>query len=295
MSIDIFIHIDLAIPSSFTTNLSSNMQRSFAVSLVSRAAAIFGVDKIYIYPDPLNQDRQTSREVQKLLSYLITPPYLKKSLFHKDKTLGYVGALPPVKLNIFKEKVMIRDMVFPDYRVGMLIGRSKGGSYLYDVGLDKLVAVKSDVKPRSTALVKIVKNSEKYLIGEIVSERESDELKLYSGYRVIRLKESLPTFLRRYRGVKIGLSRYGSYVGDIDVHMLKRMIVERGRYILVFGAPDYGLVDILNYYGLTPEDIFDYFLNLVYHQNVETIRIEEAVIMGLSILDFIYNAGRFER
>jgi len=205
--------IDVAIPTSFT---------------VARAAAIYGVDRIFIYPDPLNQDRTTYKDVVTLLRYLITPPYLKKTIFSRERSLSYAGALPPVKLDIFREKVAIKDLEYPEYRVGLLIGRSGGGGYLYEVGLDKPVLVR-DSKPPRIAMIEITKNSEKYLIGRVVNTDEALELDLYQGFRVSRLKESLPTFLDRYEGLKIGLSRYGDYIGDIDPVELRGRALRTGR------------------------------------------------------------------
>ncbi len=284
------VYFDLAIPTSFTTNLSSSMQRSFAVSLLSRAAAIYGVDRIYVYPDPLSQDRSTFKEVIKLLRYLITPPYLKRILFERDKSLSYVGALPPVKLKLFKEKVNIKDLQYPEYRVGLLVGRSGGGAYLMDVGLDKYVAIKADKRPRQLSIVRITKNAEKFLVGEIVTDEELEESQLYKGYTVTRLKESLPTLLERYSGLKIGLSRYGEYIGSVEKSRLKRDLERSGRVLLVLGAPEYGLREILNHYGIEPKEVFDYFLNLVYDQEVETIRVEEAVLIGLALMDYILHS-----
>ncbi len=283
--------IDVAIPTSFTTNLSSNMQRSFAVSLVARSAAIYGVDRIFIYPDPLNQDRTVYKDVITLLRYLITPPYLKKVIFSRDRSLSYAGALPPVKLELFREKVAIKDLEYPEYRVGLLVGRSGGGGYLYEVGLDKPVLVR-DSKPPRIALIEIIKNSEKYLIGRVLDMDEASDLDLYQGFKVSRLKESLPTFLDRYEGLKIGLSRTGDYIGDIDPRELRSRAVDVGRLLLVLGAPEYGLNEILGHYDVDPRNVFDYYINLVHRQRVETIRMEEALLIALAIFDYILGSGR---
>ena len=281
------MEIDVAIPSSFTENLSSLMQRSFAVANLARAAACFGVNTIYIYPDPLSRDRYTYKEVIRLLRYLITPPYLKKEMFGRDPILAYVGALPPLKLKIFKEKKPIRELDFPEYRVGYYLGKKRSHNYLFDVGLDKLVVVRGEKPPR-IAIVKIVKNLEKYLLGEIVSIDEAKSLGLYKGYKVVRYRGSIVNLLKKYPGTKIGLSKYGKYIGEINVEQFKKTLKSSEKIMLVFGSHSYGLIEILKYYEIDP-DIFDYFLNLVYEQKVDTIRIEEALWIGLSIVSFIIN------
>ena len=280
---------DIAIPSSFTENLSSTLQRSFAVSNLARAAACFGVRRIYIYPDPLSTNRTTYKDVVKLLKYLVTPPYLKKMLFEFEDSLAYVGALPPVKLPLFQEKVRIKDIEYPIYRVGYTFARKRGDVYLIDVGLDKPVAVKGR-RPPPIAMVKIVKNAQKYLIGELVEDDEVREKGLYKGYSVLRSRESIVSLLRKYRGVKIGLSRYGDYIGSLNLSKIKEDIVDKGKSLLVLGSHSYGLREILSYYSVEPEDLFDYYINLVFDQKVETIRVEEAVWIALSIMDFIVNS-----
>lgn len=284
------VEFDIAIPSSFTENLSSKMQRSFAVSNLARATACFGVRRIYIYPDPLSRDRAIYKEVIKLLRYLITPPYLKKMLFEFEDTLAYVGALPPIKLHLFQEKVRIKDIKYPIYRVGYTFAKKRGGVYLVDVGLDKPVAIKGE-SPSPVSIVKIVKNSKKHLIGELVDENEIKDQCLYPGYTVIRSRENMVNLIKRYGGVKIGLSKYGDYIGNINTLNLRKSINRKGKVLLVLGSHSYGLREILNYYKIEPEELFDYFLNIVYSQNVETIRVEEAVWIALSIMDYIVNSN----
>lgn len=284
------LEFDIAIPSSFTENLSSTMQRSFAVSNLARAAACFGVRRIYIYPDPLSTNKTVHKDVAKILKYMIVPPYLKKVLFEFDDSLAYVGALPPVKLSLFQEKVRIKDIKYPIYRVGYTFARKRGDVYLLDVGLDKPVAVRGR-RPPTIALVKIVKNARKYLIGEVVDDDEAREKGLYKGYSVLRSKESIVSLIKKYKGVKIGLSRHGEYIGNLDLSKMREDIVSKGRSILVLGSHSYGLKEILGYYNVKQEDIFDYYINLVFDQKVETIRVEEAVWIALSIMDFIVNSN----
>jgi len=284
------VEFDIAIPSSFTENLSSRMQRSFAVSNLARASACFGVKRIYIYPDPLSRNRTIYKEVIKLLRYLITPPYLKKTLFEFEDVLAYVGALPPIKLHLFEEKVRIKDIKYPIYRVGYTFAKKRGELYLVDVGLDKPVAIKGE-RPPSICIVKIIKNSPKYLIGELVDDNEVKDKGLYTGYTVIRSKENIVSLTKRYRGVKIGLSKYGDYIGNVGILNLRKLVHERGRILLVLGSHSYGLKEILNYYKIEPKELFDYFLNIVYSQKVETIRIEEAIWIALSIMDYIVNSN----
>ncbi|MEM0057146.1 MAG: putative RNA uridine N3 methyltransferase, partial [Candidatus Geothermarchaeota archaeon] len=95
----------IGLPSSFTSNLTSLIQRSYETALIARAASIFGIDTILIYEDPLFKgSKESLRQVIKLLKYMNTPPYLRKDLFQLDKDLSYVGILPPLRTPLHKEK-----------------------------------------------------------------------------------------------------------------------------------------------------------------------------------------------
>jgi len=105
---------------------------------LARAAGIFGVDNIFVYHDPIYHDPEVEKQVIKILRYLAAPPYLKKSIFKRDRDLAYVGMLPPLTLDSHKKWVAIKDLEYPEYRIGYVLGR-KAGRYIVDVGLDKPV------------------------------------------------------------------------------------------------------------------------------------------------------------
>jgi len=280
------IDIDIAIPSSYTLNLSSLTQRTFVLSFLARSAGIFGVRNIYVYHDPINYLPEVEKQIIKILRYLSIPPYLKKTLFKIDRDLAYVGMAPPLTLSSHKKWIAIKDLEYPEYRIGYLIGR-RSGRYLIDVGLDKPVAIKEKPK-RKLVVVEINKSTSKYLVGRLLNEDEYKEIDFYPGYNVKRLKTSIITFLRKYEGCKICLSRYGDYIG-IKLNALRYSLAKYDKIMLILGSYGYGLYEIFQYYNIDPENVCDYIINLVYKQRVETIRVEEAALIGLSIFDLIRN------
>jgi len=277
--------IDLAIPSSYTLNLQSLTQRSFSVGLLARAAGIFGVDNIFVYHDPIYHDPEIEKQVIKILRYLAAPPYLKKSVFKRDRDLAYVGMLPPLTLDSHKKWIAIKDLKYPEYRIGYVLGR-KAGRYIVDVGLDKFVAIRET--PRSSIVfVEIIKSTSKYLIGRLLSRDECKEKDFYPGYSVRRLRVNLISFLDKYSGCKICLTRYGEYIGERYSDIKDEIYSTYERIILLLGSYEYGLDRIFEYYNLSLDDVCDYKINLVYKQRVETIRVEDAAMIGLSIFDLM--------
>lgn len=274
------MRISIAIPSSFTANLDSLIQRTYAAAQIARFCSIYRVNNIYVYRDPLDIDQESYRQVIKIMRYLGTPPYLRKILFPIDRDLSYVGIAPPVNLDIYREWRAIKDLELPEIRLGTPTGYTREGTIL-DVGLDKPVLVGGKLVMGRVYAVRIDKITSKYLRGSLVT---SD---VYIGYRVVKVRESLPSFLSRYKGLKIGTSKYGVLYHEIRDDLF-RDLYNVGDVLLVFGSYGYGLIDILRHYDLEPNDVFDYFINLVTNQGTDTIRVEEAVAIALSTLRTLY-------
>jgi len=275
------LEIDIFIPTSFTSNLPSLIQRTLSIASIARAAAIFGVDTIYIYPDPLERDPTARKQIIKILRYLNTAPYLRKYLFSLDRDLEHVGLAPPLRTPLHKEKVPIKDLDLPDYREGVVL-RSVMDKSVVDVGLDKEVLVNKKFHRGKHVLVKITKVSSKYLHGEVVDRGETP---IYPGYKVVNVKVKLPEFLRKYDGKIIFTSRKGESIEKLSSKI--KEVLSRGRVGLVFGGPRYGVFEILEYYNSSPYDYSDIVVNVVPNQNVATIRVEEAVIITLSIFNYL--------
>ncbi len=72
----------IAIPASIISDTPHLREKTSKIGLIGRAAAIFRVDEIIVYPDnpKANQVRDLDF-ISLLLSYLETPQYLRKRLF----------------------------------------------------------------------------------------------------------------------------------------------------------------------------------------------------------------------
>src|SRR5207249_10544130 len=65
---------------------------------VSRALGTFRVEEVIIYRDRAGPeiDREV-KLIEKMLTYIETPQYLRKHLFKMDPDLQYAGTLPPLR------------------------------------------------------------------------------------------------------------------------------------------------------------------------------------------------------
>ena len=268
------------IPSSFTSNLTSQLQKTLSISLVARSAAIFGVENIYIYPDPLVRDPDSRRLIPKILRYMNMAPYLRKKYFKLDRDLEYVGLLPPLRTPLHREKIPISKLSLPEYREGIVLYVKRNKSII-DVGLDKDLVVDEKLRRGMHVYVEITKDAANYLHGRVI---DREEVPVYPGYRVVNVKTKLPKLLDEYEGKLIFTSRKGRLITEY-AEEVKKEIGER--VALVFGGPSYGLFEILDYYGLSPYSYSDLVINFAPGQKVATIRMEEAVMISLSILRYL--------
>src|SRR4030067_2372170 len=88
----------IAIPASVILDTPHLREKTAKVGLIGRAAAIFRVNEIIVYPDnpKVNQSREMEL-IAALLAYMETPQYLRKRLFKLEPRLQFAGILPPLR------------------------------------------------------------------------------------------------------------------------------------------------------------------------------------------------------
>ena len=90
--------LSIAIPASVISDTPHLREKTSKIGLIARAAAIFRVNEILLYPDNLKVDQSRDlRFIALLLNYLETPQYLRKALFKLEPDLQYAGILPPLR------------------------------------------------------------------------------------------------------------------------------------------------------------------------------------------------------
>lgn len=276
----------IAIPASVVSDTPHLREKTSKIGLIGRAAAIFKVEEIIIYPDNLNLNQTSEMNlVSTLLAYMETPQYLRKRLFKIRSELRYAGILPPLRTPHHPLNRKVKNLKVGEYREGVTISNTAGGT-LVDIGVEKLALISNrQLLPGRRVTVKVVKVNRQVEID--LAKRE--EIAEYWGYKVIIEKNSFSKLVKCGGfDLTIATSKYG-----IPFHAVAQKIFEKWvqakRILIAFGAPSEGLYEIVRREGSNLNDIVDFVVNTIPKQGTETVRTEEAVVASLAVLNSHFN------
>lgn len=271
--------LSIAIPSSLVSEIPHLREKTAVIGQVGRAAAIFRVDDIYIYPDGSPE----AQLIRLILSYMETPQYLRRRLFRKRPELRYVGVLPPLRTPHHPLESRAARLRKGEFREGVVVAEA-GGAFLVDVGVEKpLRATGRAPSIGGRATVKVTETQPE-LRGRFVGRGEVD---LYWGYGVHINRQGLGKLaLSREFDLTVATSRLGQPYPKIEGHLRARW-TEAESVLIAFGSPRRGLGEILSREGLTLEEAFHFTMNTIPRQGCETVRTEEAVYATLALLNLL--------
>ncbi|KAL0323567.1 UNVERIFIED_CONTAM: putative methyltransferase C9o [Sesamum angustifolium] len=211
----------------------------------------------------------------RILKYLETPQYLRKSLFPKHNSLRFVGLLPPLDAPHH-----LRKHEWASYREGITrekVDRGSGGT-LVDVGLSKNVMIDEVLEPgiRVTVEMGTNRNLDAGPPRKVVPSSRPREEGMYWGYKV-RYASNISSVFKNcpYQGGydhRIGTSEHGSVINSSELNL------PSFRHLLIAFGGLAGLEECVeedgNLKGKNVRDIFDSYLNTCPHQGSRTIRTE---------------------
>lgn len=282
---------------------------------IARAAAVFSVDEIIIFNDSSRADvaevathrqRQRTKEdveadgytgysdptdfLYHVLSYLETPPYLRRALFPMHPNLRSAGALPSLDMphhlrtgerNAFREGVSVRG----DH------GRGPGTWVDCGVGAEVWIEDEVAVGSRLTLQLGYDATGRQEAAEAVGPEVPREEGGFYWGYSC-RVAASLSAIFTESPfedgyDVSFGTSERGKDVGNVlptmqgQRHDWQHMVVVFGG---VAGLEAALTADVeLQEKGLNDvSQLFDHWVNVLPGQGSRTIRTEEAVWVGLT-------------
>ena len=265
----------IAIPDSCLIDSQSILDKSYKISQISRACSIFCVNRIIVYHDRSIKTEKMDKEIIKtILEYLDTPPYLRKKIYPKMWILKHAGTLPPIKSPHHMTLIEMNKIKDGDVRFGFAI--KQDDSLYVDVGLEKLIRYKGSQLGKKV-LVKIIKNHQ--LVGEDISK---DNVSGYWGYDV-QFADSLSAILADTKNALLMTSVEGAtFTKHVDTLMNK--IRASRNFVIIFGSPKLGLRKILESENKKISST-DNFLNMFPLQGTQTVRLEEAILGTLSIIN----------
>ncbi len=271
--------VSVALPATLTLDIPHLREKTARLGFVSRALATFRVEEVIIYRDRpgAEVDREASL-IEKMLTYIETPQYLRRLLFKMDPDLQYAGTLPPLRTPNHPDKQNPSPGLL---REGVVV--QSGSSSMIEAGFPNLVRVRSKLPTWERMTIQLTKDLPE-LEGEIV---EPSRLTIYWGFRVARGNVSLPEIVRsRKFDLTISTSRKGTDVREITPDLTTKW-KSAGHPLIVFGSPNEGVPEILARSGMNVPDAMDFDINTIPDQGVETVRTEEALWGSLAVLNVL--------
>lgn len=259
-------------PSSILSDVPSLAEKTFKVGQIARAASIFRVDQLVVYPEGQGW-RRDSRLIFDLLSYAEAPQYLRRRLFPLSPNLRYAGLIPPLRT---PHHPLGTSQV--EYREGFVVKSGNGGS-LVDIGLNDPVSCRERLKPNTRVTMHYEDGRWEPI--------PRNSVPLYWGYTVALEERPLGKILAgRPSGMVIATSRTGDPISE--KHREISDALKGGKSLaLIFGSPREGLNEILKKEGASLPGLADMVVNIAPMQGTATIRTEEAIIITLAQLELI--------
>lgn len=275
------VRLWLAIPSSLLEDTRTRREQTIKIGLIARAAAIFRVERIFVYLDPQYSRPQVAEFIRRVLAYTATPPYLRRKLFPLSGELEEVGVLPPLAIPPHRRPPKLTP---GEIREAVL--EIVGGKLYADAGVGRLLEYSGSGHAGMRVTVRVRRRDGDYYCEE--TDPPEDE---YWGYDV-KTVDSLPKLVKSSRpSAVIFTSRWGRSIID-EWGSLKEIMSIEGPVLVAFGGPRRGLLDM--YGRRTIEEIEAKVYNFIPDQGVETVRTEEAIYSTLAILNALAFLSRKE-
>ena len=263
--------LSVAIPESALSDESLKIDKTRKISILARACAIFKVDTIYVYQEG-NKKADPGLLIM-ILKYLETPQFLRRRLFPKINDLKFAGVLQPLKIPSHNTPVNAKKIITGDIREGIIV--SAKGKKFADIGINQLIPYYGSVSTGKRVTVKFKEGYPKLSIKDI----DKSEIPVYWGYSV-KERANLFSVLSEWSGDIIITSRKGKKV--TNEQLLKYTKSEKST-LVVFGSPQRGVHEIIG--GRMNKVQNAKTLNFFPNQATETVRLEEALLGTLAIIN----------
>jgi predicted SPOUT superfamily RNA methylase MTH1 len=247
------------------------------VGQIARAAAVFRMNRIVIYRDPEHND---SRFISMVLRYMETPQYLRKRLIPRREELRHVGTLPPLRTAHHPINSKAEALKIGEFRVGAVVESvgSDDGVWV-EIGIDRPIPLRTDKVCQVGERLDVRIFSHNPLAAEPVDQKEIPH---YWGYGT-EVVESLEGYLASRDDAQVVLaSRNGKAITPEILQSLGQLGQKRDLAV-VFGSPSRGVDAFLSKETMDRYDM----INTIPHQGTETVRVEEAVLATLALLNLV--------
>ncbi len=264
--------LSVAIPESSLSDESLKIDKTRKISVLARACAIFKIDTIYVYQDGGNYKQDGTMMVM-ILKYLETPQFLRRRLFPKMNDLKFAGVLQPLKIPSHITPANQKKIKAGDVREGIVV--SVKGKKFVDVGVNQLISFYGQTGIGKKITVQFKEGYPRLSVKEI----EKTEVPTYWGYSV-KERSNLFSLLSEWKGNVIITSRKGR---TATKEQISKYTTSEKPTLVVFGSPDKGVHEIIG--GRMKNVQNAKSLNFFPNQATETVRLEEAILGTLAIIN----------
>jgi hypothetical protein len=265
------LNLSIAIPDSALSDESLKVDKTRKISEIARACAIFKINTIYIYQDGSNKEDRNLMLL--ILKYLDTPQFLRKRLFPKMNDLKFAGVLHPLKIPSHITPADAKKIKKGDVREGITV--SFKGRKFVDVGINQLVQYFGHENIGKRTTIQFKSGYPKFEVKPITKE----EAPAYWGF-TIKERANLFSLISEWKGLAIITSKKGK---TATKEQISKYTNSTSPVLLVFGSPEKGVHQILG--GKMSNLQNSKTLNFFPNQATETVRLEEALLGTLSIIN----------
>lgn len=276
--------ISITVPASFVSDIPHLREKTVKIGSLARAAAIFRIDGIVIFPDlpNVNQSRDANL-IATILSYVETPQYLRKRLFKIKPELRYAGILPPLRTPHHPLSDKVKTLKIGECREGVVSSLTKDGS-LVEIGVERPIFVpkaRLSLDNRVTAKITELGKHPKAVLAN------RSEIQSYWGYRTTVSNVSFGQLIKtRNFDLVIATSKRGAPFIKVRDKLAENW-KKSSSILIAFGAPSQGLYEIVAREHLELDEIAHFTVNTIPNQGTETVRTEEAIFASLAILNLL--------
>jgi len=271
-------HLWIAIPDSALSDEQTKRDKTIKIGQFARACSIFRVKRIYIYHDPLSRPEKEELDLLKtILRYLDTPQYLRKMLFPMMNQLQYAGILHPIKAphhRVVEDKKKVKS---GDIRTGVVV--KVRGQLFVEVGLGSLIPFAGDGPEGKKLNIRFTSPYPTLMAVPATDDNIFD----YWGYEIKDTPSISKLFANIEKTLIIITSRNGRYFKNVESELIEEARNVQN-VLVIFGSPKHGVHDILAKEQCSPRE-HNYSINMFPNQGTETVRLEEALLGSLAILN----------
>lgn len=276
------VKLSIAIPASIISDTPHLREKTAKIGSVARAAAIFRVDQIIVYPDNQKVDqRRDLTFIALLLNYIETPQYLRKNLFRIEPDLQYAGILPPLRTPHHPLSGKTKHLKSGEYREGLVVADAKDG-LVVDIGVQQPALLRQKQYRIGERLTVQIVN-----VGDHVEVQpmSRDLVPLYWGYRVqVEKRSVVQVLVDPVFDLKIVTARVGDNFTDV-ANKIEHRWMSSHHVLVAFGAPSRGLHEIVADEASRLTDLAHFVVNTIPNQGTVTVRTEEALLATLSVFN----------